>query len=109
MSERGVCVNCKREMALVSGGHCITCFTARKGLKPGTEEYIKALASVRDRITSGGIRRAAAKKKTKPVKALRTKSSGAATDAAIIDHLKEQLEEHLAAARKLGQAIELLS
>ena len=111
MAERG-CTNCGRDMDTRYGGHCITCYQARKGLTKGTEEYEAALNAVRAKL-GDSTPRARSKKKITPDKKATGKKTGiskvTATDAAIIEHLKEQRDEHLATAKKLDQAIECLS
>lgn len=110
MGEKG-CSNCHRDLDNHYGGHCFTCYTARKGLKKGTEEYNAALDAVRAKIADGGGRRGVTKKKMKPraAKADAPCSNDFPGNAAVIDQLKEQREAYLAAAKKLDQAIELLS
>lgn len=119
MSEKG-CSNCHRDMDTRYGGHCITCYNARKGLTPGTPEYETALENIRAKIADGNLSKRGGNqrggKKAKGVKPARAhdqramlKSGQASTESAIIDHLIEQRDEFLAKARKLDQAIELLS
>lgn len=107
MRSKGTCTNCGREGNLQSGGHCSFCYSARKGLEKGTPEYDRALAEAKKRFNDPNHKRRGWKKVTKPGKNAAIKHGGLSKDA-IIEHLQEQRDEHLLAAKKLDEAITLL-
>lgn len=55
MAAKGNCSNCGREMTIVGNDRCFVCYTAGKGLV-GTP-LDAALAAVKEKIASGGLRR----------------------------------------------------
>lgn len=55
MGARKPCANCKRELTVVGDGCCFVCHNAGKGLEG--EEKEAALAAVKAKIESGGLRR----------------------------------------------------
>ena len=113
MAERGKCDNCERDnLYIVAHGICGACYGAVRQCGWGTPECEAALAEAKKRFTDPNYKRGG-KKKIAPAKKATGKKTGiskvTATDAAIIEHLKEQRDEHLATAKKLDQAIECLS
>lgn len=52
--KREPCTNCGREMVIISGGRCSTCFNASKGLIGEAKD--KALAEIKARIENGEVK-----------------------------------------------------
>ena len=50
--KEAICDNCRQPGKIVSGGKCWPCYSAVRGLKPGTEEYKEALLNIKEKRQS---------------------------------------------------------
>lgn len=117
----GPCINCGRTKLIADRfGHCSSCCLAVKDLDPGTAAYTAALASARERLSSGNVGRAprarhAEKSPRKKAPAARKstldmtiKEVALAGIPGVIERIRNERADYLAEAEKLGKAINLL-
>lgn len=106
--KKGVCGNCGRgHLGIAGHGLCGGCYAAVRAFQWGTPECNAALLEAKKRFNDPNHKRGGWKKAKKPGKPAPAKRGGLSNDA-IIEHLQEQRDDHLLAAKKLDEAITLL-
>lgn len=108
------CRNCGRVRKIIGDDLDSGCYYVVRKLTKGTPEYNEALAAAKKKFGDPNYKRGAGPRKSqKGKKTVRSMAapvhSANITDLAVIDQLNEMRDQHLAAAKKLDQAIELLS
>ena len=109
MKTAAPCKNCGRTKKLSGRDLCGSCYSTVREYGWGTPECIAALAEAKKKFGDPNYKRGEWGKVKTTSKPAPAKTRHNISEAAIIDQLKEQREDHLTAAKKLEQAIELLS
>jgi hypothetical protein len=117
----GPCINCGRTKFIANRfGHCSSCSTAVKDLEPGSGAYTAALASAKERLSSGNVGRAIRAHRTeKPPRKKAPAARKSTLDPTIkevsmaglpgiLQIARDEQAFYLSEAEKLGKAINIL-